>query len=889
MQKSTIFPKIKTGYRISLILLLCPLSIWCQLSLGFEDGALPLEQFPPGRWGIDSLDPISGRYSLHHSYDNSESGCDYFLKHHGPFTRSRPGDSIFTGDSLSFSFRLRHSYDPSSGNNWQLALLADLDGEIREGIVFGVNLVGSDDLLKLWRVRDGVYEELCSSELNYEEDVGKDIAPLFRLSWQWDGQLVLWYAEDSFGEMQQIASCTLFDLPEGRSLVARYEYSSAQDRKLWLDDLLLEGRFLADTIKPALDSWRVENSSCVRLIFSEAIICSDSARAVLSLPGQASVQSAFQGVVADSFFLQGDNLELFFPDPLPNREALDLLLGGFCDRDGNCLDDTVLRIMRNEAEWGDLLINELMADPEPEVGISMGEYVEFFMASAYVLNLEGWWLEVGERKYELSGEPGDVLPGEGVDALFRAGDYLLLSGVSLPNQGAMLALYNRDGKLIHAASYEVPYGAPEWKRDGGWSLESPDPDQLCNISQLWEYSEDRSGGTPGRLNSVDGERPDYQEPVFLYYGFGEPGDLWLYFSEPLMLSAILSAELRLSPGNFQAMDLSTSGPLSETLICHFRVEPSHFSRFTFHMPAVSDCQGNLSGEFSFNGGPAVVPEPGSVIINEIMYDPLEGAAEYVEIHNPGQTFIDLRDLGFGLSEEEESFDKMLPLSDYSRIVAPGDFLVLSKSIPQLRDSYGLEISGSWVELEKMMSLPDGGGKVWLTDRSGNTIDVVSYNDEMHMELISDTRGISLERIDPARVGSDAHNWHSAASIEGYASPGRPNSQTLPVSDRESGLVAEPGVFSPDNDGYEDLLRISPGVEESGTVIRLWITTPDGRPVRSLANNHVAGLSSQYTWDGRDEGGGMAAEGFYIVHLRTYHPLISGSSYNQKLAVGLIYR
>lgn len=886
MQKSTIFPEIKTGCRISLILLLCPLSIWCQLPLGFEDGALPsdsgeaewrMEQFPPGRWGVDSLDPISGRYSLHHSYDNSEPGCDYFMMHHGPFS----------GDSLSFSFRLRHGYASSSGNNWQFALLADFDGEIREGIVLGVNLEGSDDLLRLWRARDGVYEELCCSELNYQEDVGEDIAPLFRLSWQWDGQLVLWYAEDSSYEMQQIASCTLHDLPEGRSLVVRYEYSSAQDRKLWLDDLLLEGRFLADTIKPELSSWRIENSSCVRLIFSEAISRTDSVLAVLSLPGQTPVQSAFQDMHVDSFSLQGDNLELSFPDPIPNREALDLLLGGFRDRDGNCMDDTVLRIMRNEAEWGDLLINELMADPEPEVGIFMGEYVEFFNASEYILNLEGWWLEVGERKYELPGEGGDVLLGPG-DILLGPGDYLLLFGVSLPNQGAMMALYNRDGKLIHAASYEIPYGAPMWKRDGGWSLESPDPKQLCIISQLWEYSEDRAGGTPGKLNSVDGERPDYQEPVFLYYGFGEPGDLWLYFSEPLILSAILPAELRLSPGNFQAMNLNTSGPLSETLICKFPVEPSQFSRFTFHMPAVSDCQGNLSGEFSFNGGPAVVPQPGSVIINEIMYDPLEGSAEYIEIHNPGQTFIDLRDLGLGLSEEEESFNKILSLSEYSRIVAPGDFLVLSKSIPRLMDAYGLEISGSWVELDEMMSLPDGGGKVWLTDRSGNAIDVVSYNDEMHMELISDTRGISLERIDPARAGSDAFNWHSAASIEGYASPGRLNSQALPVSDRESGLVTEPGVFSPDNDGYEDLLLISPGVEESGIVIRLWITAPNGRPVRSLANMHVAGLSSQYVWDGRDENGGMAAEGFYVVHLRTYDP-VSGSSYNQKIAVGLIYR
>jgi len=892
MQKSTIFPEIKTGCWICFLLLLASPDISCQLAGGFEDGVLSIasgsaggkmEQMPPERWGIDSLHPISGSYSLHHSHDNSEAGCDYFLIHHGPFTRSRTGDSFFTGDSLSFSFRLRHGYPPSSGNNWQLAILADFDGAIEEGIILGVNLEGSDDLVKIWRAQDGELEELCSSELNYQEENGKDSASLFSLSWQWDGRLVLCYSSDGQKELRQIAACALHELTEGRSMVVRYKYSSAQDRKLWIDDLLLEGSFRADTTKPRVNSWSVDKENCIRLVFSEVLRSSDSARAVISMPGALEGQSASYVINADSLSLEEMSLLLFFPDPLPNREELDLLVSGFYDRDGNCMEDTLLKIKRNEAEWGDLVINELLFDPDPEVGISLGEYVEFFNRSGYEINPEGWVLEVGERKYELW--------GEGREKLLAPGDFLLLAGISLPNKGSLLSLYGRDEELIHAAAYGIPYGEPKWKKDGGWSLESPDSDRVCSTSQLWEYSKDDSGGTPGRVNSVDGKRADYQEPVFLYYGFGEQGDLWLHFSESLVVSENLAAQVNLSPGNIPAMDLRASGPLSETLICHFRVDPSLYSRFTCRMPAVSDCQGNLLEEFSFNGGPSKKPVPGAVIINEIMYDPLEGSAEYIEIYNPGQDFVDLRDLGLGLSGEEEAFEKLLPLSDFSRIIGPDEYLVLSACTLHLRDSYNLEISGSWVEMEGFMSLPDGGGKIWLTDRSGNSIDVVSYGDEMHMELIGDSRGISLERIDPLKSGSGmlANNWHSAASIEGYASPGRKNSQALPVSDPGEGLRTEPGVFSPDNDGFEDLLLISPGVEESGTVIHLWITTPEGRVVRRLANNHVAGLSSQYVWDGRDDTGGMASEGFYLVHLRTYDPLTGQSGRNQKLAVGLIYR
>jgi len=892
MQKSTIFPEIKTGWQICFFLLFCPLGLWSQLAVDFEDGFMPVdsgnqgwltEQLPPERWRIDSLHPISGKYSLHHSYDNPDAGCDYFMIHHGLFRRSQPGDSIFTGDSLSFSFRIRHSYLPSSSNNWQLAILAGFDGAILEGIVLGVNLEGFDDMVRLWRVEDGDYEELCSSSLNYQEDVGNEAAPSFRLTWQWDGRLELRYATDFQSNMQLIASCVIHELPQGRSLVARYEYSAAQDRKLWLDDLHLEGCFLADTLPPRVSTWSVETGENVKLGFSESLGSLDSVWAVLSSANEQPGLFTTQEMAADSFSMEGENLFLYFPDQLPNREVMDLQLGGICDRDGNLMRDTVLCVMRNEALWGDMVINELMADPNPVVGVSLGEYVELFNRSEYMLNMDGWILVVGKRKYEL-GELGE----EGQETRIAPGNYLLLTGLSLPNQGSLLALYDGADKLVHAAAYKIPYDAPQWKREGGWSLESPDPDRLCNISGLWEYSEDHSGGTPGALNSVDGVRPDYQLPVLLYFGYGEAGELWLYFSEQVNLDAVREGEVILSPGSFSALEVNGAGPLLETLICRFSVDPSLFSRFTLNMPAVPDCLGNLSRELSFNGGPALAPGPGSVHINEIMYDPAEGAVEYIELYNPGQSFVDLRDLALGLSTGGENPEKMLPFSQWSRIMGPGEYVVLSASVDKLRDAYGLEVSGCWVELEDFMALPDGGGQIWVTDRAGNGVDVVSYDDNMHMELISDTRGISLERIDQERAGSDPHNWHSAASAEAYATPGRLNSQAVRRMGQESGLVVEPGVFSPDNDGYRDLLEINPGVEEAGSVIRLWITTVEGRAVRSLANNHVAGVSSQYTWDGRDDSGGMAPGGFYVVHLRVYNPS-TGSNRNRKAAIGLIYR
>jgi hypothetical protein len=511
---------------------------------------------------------------------------------------------------------------------------------------------------------------------------------------------------------------------------------------------------------------------------------------------------------------------------------------------------------------------------------SLGEYVELFNRSEYPLKLEGWRLEVGGRVYQLGGEEADKEIGPG--------EYRVLSPLSLSNQGGLLALYNKEGLLVHAASYQIPYGAPLWKREGGWSLESPDPDRVCSTSQLWEYSVDRSGGTPGEENGVVGVRPDTRAPSFLYFGYEAEGELTLYFSEAIRMANNPYPEVVLNPGKHRAIQLIASLPIADRLICKFQVDPSLLSRFTFNLPEVSDCSGNLSQKSKCNGGPAFAPVKGSVLINEIMYDPLDGDAEYIELYNAGVHYVDIRELAIDVTREGEVQERLLPLSDHSRIMGPGDYLVLTRSIAHLTDSYDLGISGSWVELEDFVSLPNGEGKVWLTDRSGNGIDVVSYGDEMHLEIFIDTRGISLERIDPGRSGTDPGNWHSAASIVGYATPGRQNSQSLPSSHSGEKLMVEPRVFSPNNDGYHDLLVISTEMEEAGSVIRIWITRPDGASVRILVNNHLAGASSQYTWDGRDEEGGMATEGFYVVHLRAYNPK-SGSSWNRKSAVGLIYR
>jgi len=541
--------------------------------------------------------------------------------------------------------------------------------------------------------------------------------------------------------------------------------------------------------------------------------------------------------------------------------------------------------------WGEVVINELMVDPYPPVMLEE-EYLELYNRSDRMLDMKDWILLVNERSYELREA---IMPG-GME--LAPASYGLLENIILPNDGAMLSLYDDSGNLVHAVSYAMPWDGLSWKKEGGWSLESPDPGQVCNISELWEYSDDPEGGTPGRINSRDATLEDHSGPVLLYAGYVRSGQsdygedvsgiLKLYFSEPLRFSPPDLQEIVMHPGSLHPLEVKLPGPMYKNLELRFPVDLQERSFFRVNIPRVLDCQGNENTSMEVVAGSAAIPGFGSIQINEIMYDPEEGMPEFIELSLPGNRFCDLQDLAIHVEDRGNPPAHPIPLSDHSRLMVPGSFLVLCRFEEQLRNAYQLERSGQWVELNELKNLPNGGGTIYLTDRAGNVVDQAEYGDEMHAGILSDTKGVSLERISSDRMGSDPDSWHSAASIRGFATPGRENSQAMGEAEAFLCLEVEPTVFSPDNDAYQDLLQIIVANGEPGWVLNVWLTDLQGNVLRRIANNHLCGPQVRYTWDGARSDGSMLQAGIYVVHATAYHPP-SGMRWIRKRAVGLVYR
>ena len=134
--------------KVILLVCLIPCLVYGQIVENFEPGNLNnWRQSTDGHWKADTSESISGRYSLHHIFDNSAAGSDL---------TGIALDSLHPSEgAVSWSFTIRHGYDPSSSNNWSVFLMSDTgpsaiitDGSAN-GYAIGVNLTGYDDTLRL--------------------------------------------------------------------------------------------------------------------------------------------------------------------------------------------------------------------------------------------------------------------------------------------------------------------------------------------------------------------------------------------------------------------------------------------------------------------------------------------------------------------------------------------------------------------------------------------------------------------------------------------------------------------------------------------------------------------------------------------------------------------
>jgi hypothetical protein len=527
----------------------------------------------------------------------------------------------------------------------------------------------------------------------------------------------------------------------------------------------------------------------------------------------------------------------------------------------------------------DIVINEIMADPTPAVGLPEVEWLEIKNTSSFDINLAGW--RIAKTSGKSGPMPNYILQADSFLILCSSGSIASLlpfaktksvtSFPSLTNTGELIYLLSPNEQVIHTVNYTENWYQNELKKLGGWSLEMIDPLNPCSGYNNWKASEDAKGGSPGKSNSIHQSNADNHSPSLLRAVATDSLTIVLYFDEPLD-SAVAANPNRyeliegigqpvsvkvISPG-FDKVQLLLAAPLNNDKI------------YTLLIQNISDCAQNvIDANNVARVGLEQPAENFDLIVNELLFNPSPVCNDYVELYNRSKKIINLKKIFIANKNSEGIIDNITRLIEEDYLLFPGDYIVLTENASLVKNNYVVAQPSSILELA-LPSFNDDEGNVILLNEVGNTIEQLNYDEDWHFSLLNNTEGVSLERIDYNAETQAKENWHSASGSVGYGTPTYKNAQFKGDANSADELFVDPTIFSPDNDGTDDFVCIYYAFSGAGYMANVFIYDAAGRPVRSLEKNTLCGMKGMFRWDGLGENFKKLPEGIYVLYTEIFN-------------------
>lgn len=263
-----------------------------------------------------------------------------------------------------------------------------------------------------------------------------------------------------------------------------------------------------------------------------------------------------------------------------------------------------------------------------------------------------------------------------------------------------------------------------------------------------------------------------------------------------------------------------------------------------------------------------MPQPGDILINEVLANPKPGGVDFLEIYNYSNKAIDLAGIRVARVNANGEVGVKQPISRQPLFLYPNEYKVLTRQPTIVKQHYPTAVLQTFVEMAALPNFNNETGGVVIYSQQG-AIDSLFYTAEMQSPFMVSNRGVSLERQYFSSPTSAPGNFRSAAVAVGGATPGYQNSQYMhePLEDR---VFLTSNTFSPDNDGFEDRLEINYHLPESGFMANIDIYTEQGRLVKRLVRNQSVGTRGTVYWDGLSDVNMQLPIGIYIAVVEVYN-------------------
>lgn len=492
-------------------------------------------------------------------------------------------------NDAEWHFSVRLDFNPSASNYTKIYLVSDseiLDSELNG---YFIKLGGTADEVSLYR-QDGLVEEkiidgadgrLSLSEVIIEVITTRTSSGAWELSSKLDNETT-WNIEGEAIDNTYVSS-SFFGV--------QCVFTSTRSTKFYFDNITVSGTAYIDTKPPVIDTAFVVDANHIKIEFDE----------VLDTQSTINIDNFLVNNIIHPSTIEhmDNNILLSFSSSLAVINKL--TISNIADKNLNVANDTMVQVIYVEpvlASSGDIVINEVMADPTPREDLPEIEYLELFNSTDRAINMTNWSFSdkistyVFENLILLPDSFLILTPKSSAVEMSVYGSTLGLSTwPSLNNSGDSLVLLNEVGELVDLVDYSKLWYNDDAKDDGGWSLERINPDHPCSGIFNWHASMDVQGGSPGKRNSVF-DIIDNDPPQIISYNllFDE---LIICFNEPILDSL---GGISVTPDNLVESISVIYNKLNIKM--HKSFEPDQTNEVSFSY--ITDCLGNGSDTISIS-------------------------------------------------------------------------------------------------------------------------------------------------------------------------------------------------------------------------------------------------------------------------------------------------
>ncbi len=507
-----------------------------------------------------------------------------------------------------------------------------------------------------------------------------------------------------------------------------------------------------------------------------------------------------------------------------DADSLDITLSSLEDLSGNRIAPMMLSLPPAlYFQEFDLIMTEVL--PQPDAG--QEEFVEVYNMTDKAIPL--WFFRLSDTN------SGVDLPSVWLSphAFFAIND---LGGVSLNNEQDQLKI-SLGEQVIHQLEYQGDWF--EGLEQKGYSLEMSQLRYPCKQAGNWRRSAVH-GGTPASANSISDRTLDDTAPNLIQV-YAKGNIIEMDFDEPV---ASFSWELD------QAVEVISEQFRGQSYQAVLKQPLEEGRHYRLIIDALTDCIGNRK-PVSYFFETARTPVAGALWVNELLFNPVSGGVDFIELKNKSAFSLDIKGLQLWRQEDVFRFpDELKLLPANGLVVLTADRYQLLQTHPEAQEALVYEMS--------MPPLADDKGDFSLGRADTVILDQVAYSHQYHHALLNNKEGVALERIEAA--GTGASGWRSVSENKNFATPTRDH-----YADGAN-LVHQFGLSS-------NVLHVGGGNQDAANWVvdtqgENWLLTIKvydffGQLVRTIAEHELISNKATYSWSGLNNESVLVDQGHYL--------------------------